>query len=117
MVTTAIVLLTGCAGGDGGGGAGGKDGGSGGRPSADAIASAIEDGVSGLGAAPTQADCAARQVVDSDMSDEAIGRYVGEGEPGYVDPDDYAFTQSDREAFDELGRALGSECGVQQGAG
>ena len=116
MVTTAIVLLAGCAGGDGGGG-GGKDAGLGGRPSADAIASAIEDGVSGLGVAPTQADCAAKLVVSSDMSDEAIGRYVGEGNPGYVDPDDYAFTQSDRDAFDELGRALGSECGVQQGAG
>ena len=113
MVTTAIVLLTGCA----GGGGGGKDAVLGGRPSADAIASAIEDGVSGLGVAPTQADCAAKLVVSSDMSDEAIARYVGEGNPGYVDPDDYAFTQSDRDAFDELGRALGSECGVQQGAG
>ena len=111
MMTTAIVLLTGCAGGDGG------SADLGGRPSADAIASAIEDGVSGLGASPTQADCAAKLVVESDMSDAAIGRYVGEGEPGYVDPDDYAFTQSDRDAFDELSRALASECDVQQGAG
>lgn len=115
-LAAGIVWLGGCAGGDGGGAAGGDVLG-GDRPDADSIAAAIQNGQSGLGVAPTQADCAARLVVDSGMSDEAIGRYVGEGGPGYVDPDDYSFTQADRVAFDELLVALDSECGVQQAAG
>lgn len=111
MATTAIVLLTGCAGGDGGGAD--VDG----RPSADDIAASIEGGTSGLGVAPSQADCAAKVVVDSDMSDGAIAGYLPPDHPRYRELPDGRLSDSDRMAFDEVVAALETECGLQLGAG
>ncbi|MFI5425727.1 hypothetical protein [Aeromicrobium sp. UC242_57] len=51
------------------------------------------------------------------MSDQAIGRYLPEDHPLYVDADDYAFTEADEQGFDELLAGLKSECGYVQPGG
>lgn len=117
VLAVAVLALAGCSGGDGEGDgrsdAGPVDGA--GRPSEEAIAAAIEDGMSGLGVAPSEADCAARLAVDSDMSDEAIARYLSPDDPDF--DDDYTFTARDSAAFDELLASLTSECGYVQPGG
>lgn len=108
VLLAAVLLTAGCAGGDGGGALGG-------RPSADRIASSIEDGTSGLGVPPSQADCAAEIVVGSDMSDKVVAGYLPPDDPGYVaDPE---FTDVDRAAFQQVLADLEAECGFQQAAG
>ena len=108
-----ILLLGGCSGSDGGNDATSVD--VAGRPSEKAIAAAIKDGMSGLGVSPSQADCAAQLAVDSDMSDEAIARYLAPDDPSF--DDDYVFTPADSAAFDELLASLQSECGFVQPGG
>ena len=111
ILISAVLLLAGCGGGDGGGLPGST------RPSAEDIATSIKGGASGIGVGPDMADCAASLVVDSQMSDQAIGRYLEPDHPLYVDGDDYAFTAEDSQAFDDFVAALKSECGYVQPGG
>lgn len=111
VLTTAIVSLGACAGGDGGGAA------LGGRPSADEIAQSITDGMSGLGVAPSQADCAAKVVVDSELSDDAVAGYLPPDDPAYRESPDGRLSDSDRIAFQQVVAELEARCGLQQAAG
>lgn len=105
VAAAALLVLTGCAGGDGGGSTD-----LGGRPSAEKLADAIRGGESGLGVGDEAADCVAGVLFDSDMSDDALRRYTGENDAETLDDaDDAAFAAFIDDAEDT--------CGISRGGG
>jgi len=107
-VIAVLVTVSGCAGGDGGGGEEGITGG--GRPSVEQLADAIRGGESGLGVEGAKADCVARVLADSDLSDDALRRYTGENDAEELDDaDDAAFADFIDEAEDT--------CDISRGGG
>jgi len=73
------------------------------RPSASDLTAAIRSGESGIGVSADQAPCVATLMVDSDLSDEALRRYVA--------LEDQEFDDADRAAFQAFMSRL-KECGV-----
>ncbi len=98
-VAALVLLLSACSGGDS----------SSGRPSSDDIADAIRSGSSGLGVSEDKADCVAKVLVDSDLSDEALRRYTG-------DNDAEDLNDADDKAFEGVLSSIQDRCKVSQGA-
>jgi hypothetical protein len=99
-VAAIVVLLSACSGG----------GASAGRPTTEELADAIKAGGSGLGFSEDKADCAAKVMVDSDLSDDALRRYTGDSDAKNLD-------DADDKAFAAALTSIEDECQVSRGAG
>lgn len=84
-------------------------GGSSDRPTSDELADAIRSGNSGIGVSEDKAECVAKVLVDSDLSDGALRRYTG-------DNDAEELGDADDKAFNAVLTSIQEECQVTQAA-
>lgn len=97
-VAALVLLLSACSG-----------GGSSDRPTSDELADAIRSGNSGLGVSEDKAECVAKVLVDSDLSDDALRRYTGDNDAEELD-------DADDTAFGAALVDIKERCKVSQGA-